>query len=130
MKMAEMKKVLVVEDEEIIRHSLTRLLERHEYEVCEAGTVKESVEKYNMDEFDVIISDLRLPGAPGTDLLKILAKRSYYARQWSIFLTKYPLILCPFLPQPFFKPGRDLEGQEGVREIHRDGFFPGQPDLS
>ena len=69
--MAEMKKVLVVEDEEIIRNSLTRLLERHEYKVCEAGTVKESVEKYNMDEFDVIISDLRLPGAPGTDLIKI-----------------------------------------------------------
>ena len=69
--MAEMKKVLVVEDEEIIRNSLTRLLKRHEYEVCEAGTVKESVEKYNMDEFDVIISDLRLPGAPGTDLIKI-----------------------------------------------------------
>ena len=69
--MAKMKKVLVVEDEEIIRNSLTRLLERHEYEVCEAGTVKESVEKYNMDEFDVIISDLRLPGAPGTDLIKI-----------------------------------------------------------
>ena len=53
----------------------------------------------------------------GTDLLKILAKRSYYAREWSIFLTKYPLILSPFLPQPFFKPGRDLEGQEGVREV-------------
>ena len=69
--MAEMKKVLVVEDEEIIRNSLTRLLERHEYEVCEAANVKESVEKYNMDEFDVIISDLRLPGAPGTDLIKI-----------------------------------------------------------
>ena len=53
----------------------------------------------------------------GTDLLKILAKRSYYAREWSVFLTKYPLILSPFLPQPFFKPGRDLEGQEGVREV-------------
>ena len=53
----------------------------------------------------------------GTDLLKILAKRSYYAREWSIFLTKYPLILSPFLPQPFFKPGRDLEGQKGVREV-------------
>ena len=69
--MAEMKRVLVVEDEEIIRNSLTRLLERHEYEVCEAATVTESVEKYNIDEFDVIISDLRLPGAPGTDLIKI-----------------------------------------------------------
>ncbi|MBT73060.1 MAG: response regulator [Gammaproteobacteria bacterium] len=65
-----MTQVLVVEDEVVIRNALKRLLERHEYQVSEAGTVKESLEKYDMDEFDVIISDLRLPGAPGTDLIK------------------------------------------------------------
>ena len=65
-----MNQVLVVEDEEIIRNALKRLLERHDYEVFEAGTVKESLEMYDMDSFDVIISDLRLPGAPGTDLIK------------------------------------------------------------
>lgn len=68
--MTGMNQVLVVEDEVVIRAALRRLLERHEYEVSEAGTVKESMEKYDMDEFDVIISDLRLPGAPGTDLIK------------------------------------------------------------
>ncbi|NKB34113.1 MAG: response regulator [Pseudomonadales bacterium] len=65
-----MNQVLVVEDEEVIRNALRRLLERHDYQVSEAGTVKESLEKYDMDNFDVIISDLRLPGAPGTDLIK------------------------------------------------------------
>ena len=39
-----MNQVLVVEDEEIIRNALKRLLERHDYEVFEAGTVKESLE--------------------------------------------------------------------------------------
>ncbi len=68
--MPAMNQVLVVEDEEVIRTSLKRLLERHDYQVSEAGTVKESMELYDMDEFDVIISDLRLPGAPGTDLIK------------------------------------------------------------
>ena len=62
--------ILVVEDEAVIRAALRRLLERHEYRVSEAGSVKESLEKYDMDAFDVIISDLRLPGAPGTDLIK------------------------------------------------------------
>ena len=65
-----MKQVLVVEDEVVIRTALKRLLERHEYKVSEAGTVKESIDSFNMDDFDVIISDLRLPGAPGTDLIK------------------------------------------------------------
>jgi len=68
--MTAMNQVLVVEDEEVIRNALKRLLERHDYAVSEAGTVKESLEKYDMDNFDVIISDLRLPGAPGTDLIK------------------------------------------------------------
>lgn len=61
--------VLVVEDEQIIRTALKRLLERHDYEVSEAGSVAESLQ-HNLDGFDVIISDLRLPGAPGTDLIK------------------------------------------------------------
>ena len=65
-----MNQILVVEDEAVIRAALRRLLERHEYRVSEAGSVKESLEKYEMDAFDVIISDLRLPGAPGTDLIK------------------------------------------------------------
>ncbi len=62
--------ILVVEDEAVIRGALKRLLERHNFAVSEAGTVKESLEKFDMDDFDVIISDLRLPGAPGTDLIK------------------------------------------------------------
>ncbi len=68
--MVAMNQVLVVEDEVVIRTALKRLLERHDYQVSEAGTVKETLEKYDMDKFDVIISDLRLPGAPGTDLIK------------------------------------------------------------
>tara|TARA_B100001057_G_scaffold499739_1_gene611536 strand:+ start:687 stop:2075 length:1389 start_codon:yes stop_codon:yes gene_type:complete len=68
--MMSLNQVLVVEDEIVIRASLRRLLERHDYQVSEAGTVKESLEKYDIDTFDVIISDLRLPGAPGTDLIK------------------------------------------------------------
>ncbi|MCY4265637.1 MAG: sigma-54 dependent transcriptional regulator [Gammaproteobacteria bacterium] len=68
--MATKNQVLVVEDEAVIRSALRRLLERHNFEVSEAGTVKESLENFDVDNFDVIISDLRLPGAPGTDLIK------------------------------------------------------------
>lgn len=65
-----MNQVLVVEDEAVIRSALKRLLERHDYQVSEAASVKESLDNYDMNTFDVIISDLRLPGAPGTDLIK------------------------------------------------------------
>ncbi|WP_170473085.1 amidase family protein [Ruegeria arenilitoris] len=52
-----------------------------------------------------------------TELVRMLAKRTYYAREWSLFLQDYHLVLSPFLPQPFFKPNRDTEGAEGVHEV-------------
>lgn len=65
-----MSHILVVEDEPIIRTALRRLLERHHYQVSEAGAVHEAVENYSLDEFALIISDLRLPGEPGTELIR------------------------------------------------------------
>jgi two-component system response regulator HydG len=66
-----MSKILIVEDENIIRNALRKLLERNQYEVNEAPSVKEATSKFNLKDFDLIISDLRLPGAPGTDLIKL-----------------------------------------------------------
>jgi DNA-binding NtrC family response regulator len=66
-----MSKILIVEDEMIIRTALRKLLERNKYDVCEAPSVKEATTKYQLQDFDLIISDLRLPGAPGTDLIKL-----------------------------------------------------------
>src|SRR5690606_560504 len=50
---------------------LRRLLERNQYEVSEAGSVQEAQERYAIPGFDLIISDLRLPGAPGTELIRL-----------------------------------------------------------
>jgi len=66
-----MHKILVVEDETVIRSALRRLLERNGYEISEAGSVLEAQKEQNLEDFDLVISDLRLPGAPGTDLIKL-----------------------------------------------------------
>lgn len=66
-----MKHVLTVEDEAVIRTALKRLLERNGYTVSEAASVQEAIDKYEFSSFNLIISDLRLPGAPGTDLIKL-----------------------------------------------------------
>lgn len=65
-----MSHILIVEDETIIRRALRKLLERHLYRVSEAASVREAVDKHRFTDVDLIISDLRLPGAPGTSLLK------------------------------------------------------------
>ncbi|WP_171230857.1 amidase family protein [Ruegeria sp. HKCCA6707] len=67
------------------------------------------------DIFDVYFQEF--PPIVETELLQMMAKRSHYAREWSLFLQDYPLVLSPFLPQPFFGPDRDTEGAEGVHEV-------------
>ncbi len=69
---APMSRILIVEDEAIIRSALRRLLERHDHEVSEAGSVTEARE-LDPQGFDLVISDLRLPGEPGTDLIHLAA---------------------------------------------------------
>jgi DNA-binding NtrC family response regulator len=63
-----MGNILIVEDESIIRSALKRLLERNSFKVTEAESVTEASQN-DLNSFDLIISDLRLPGAPGTDLI-------------------------------------------------------------
>jgi len=65
-----MSRILIVEDETVIRSALRRLLERHGHEVAEAGSVAEATENQDVAGFDLIIADLRLPGEPGTDIIK------------------------------------------------------------
>lgn len=64
-----MKRILIVEDEEIIRQALKKVLQRQQFEVAEAGSVEAAL-ALQPSQFDLVISDLRLPGAVGTDLLQ------------------------------------------------------------
>ncbi|MWJ27817.1 response regulator [Halomonas sp. ZH2S] len=67
-----MRRILIVEDEAIIRSALKRLLERHDYHVQEVESA-EDAQALALNQFDLIISDLRLPGEPGTSLITAAA---------------------------------------------------------
>jgi two-component system response regulator HydG len=63
--------ILVVEDEDIIRLSIVKLLERQSYKVSEAVSVKAALSGFNLNNFDLIVSDLRLPGGSGGDFIRL-----------------------------------------------------------
>ena len=63
-------KILVVDDERLIRWSLTKALEGDDWEVVSAGSGEEALEKTKETDFNVLVTDLRLPGMDGVDLLK------------------------------------------------------------
>ena len=65
----------------------------------------------------------QFPPFDGAAQLQAMADRTRFARAWSVFLAQYPLVLTPFLPHPFFRPNRDAEGAEGVREALGAGYY-------
>jgi DNA-binding NtrC family response regulator len=62
-------RVLLVEDEVVIRKELRRFLARSGYDVIEAGTVRDAVTEIATAPFDLVLADVRLPGGAGTELL-------------------------------------------------------------
>ncbi len=86
------------------------------------GEVKElmgpDIREHGSDTVNAIFDEYyrQFPPFEGTELLRRLAQRTHYARQWSLFLETYPLVLTPFLLKPFFTAGRDAEGADGVRD--------------
>lgn len=63
-----MKRLLLIEDEEVIVKALKRLLERNHYDVAVATTVEQAIE-LQPASFDLVLADLRLPGAQGTHVI-------------------------------------------------------------
>ena len=63
-----MPRILIVEDEDIIRSAVRKLLQHAGYEVADAVSVEEA-EGLDPDSFDLVITDLRLPGAAGTEMI-------------------------------------------------------------
>ena len=59
----------VVDDEGAIRYSVSKTLERVGYKVLTASSGEEALELMEEQEFDVVLTDIRMPGISGVDLL-------------------------------------------------------------
>src|SRR6187431_371689 len=64
-----MSKVLIVDDERSIRHTLRDILEFEKYEVDEASDGLEALVKIKQNPYDVIILDIKMPKMDGMDAL-------------------------------------------------------------
>ena len=67
-------KILVVDDEMSIRKLLFDILEMEKYYVELASNAEEALEKIKVTPFDLIISDIKMPGMDGFKLLEKIRK--------------------------------------------------------
>jgi len=65
-----MTRILIVDDEEPIRQLLEEILERKGYECTHAANAAEARECLKKQNFDLVISDIKMPGESGLDLIK------------------------------------------------------------
>ena len=65
-----MSHILIIEDERVIRKAVKRLLERNGFRITEAASVEEAQANHELQLFDLIIADVRLPGLSGTEIIQ------------------------------------------------------------
>jgi len=80
-------KILVVDDEKIIRESLSYILKKEGYEVEEAENGKVAYDILRERSFDLIITDLEMPEMKGTELLEEIKKLNVQTS--TIIITAY-----------------------------------------
>jgi two-component system cell cycle sensor histidine kinase/response regulator CckA len=106
-------RVLLVEDEEVVRNFAARALKRQGYKVLEAGSGVEALEVMdkNKGKIDIVVSDVVMPEMDGPTLLKELRKKNPNLK--IIFVSGYPNDAFKasigdedfaFLPKPFSLP--------------------------
>ena len=80
-------KLLVVDDEPSLLQLMTRRLERLSYLVCSAGSGPEALDILRREEIDVLITDFKMPGMDGCELITHAVKISPMLQ--SIVVTGY-----------------------------------------
>ncbi|MDP2887248.1 MAG: response regulator [Ignavibacteria bacterium] len=102
-------KILVVDDEANVCQSIKKVLSRKGYDVSQALTVEDAVNLIKDMSFDLVITDLMIPGTSGLELLQII--RDHYPELEVIMITGYASIesavkatklgASAYLPKPF-----------------------------
>lgn len=82
-------KILVVDDNELVRVSLCKILGLHDFEVTCAGDVPEALRLISSQTFDVLLTDLHMPG-PGDGLTVVSAMRHANPDAVTLLLSAFP----------------------------------------
>src|ERR1700733_14911998 len=83
------RRLLLVDDEDVIRITLSVVLSRYDFEVSAAATVAEALQKITSEKFDILLSDLNI-GNPGDGLTVVSAMRRTQPNAVTMILTGYP----------------------------------------
>ena len=67
--MDKQEKILIVDDEKVVRESLFHWFEEDNYQVETAEDGETALQKYEKEKYDLLLVDMKMPGMSGLDLL-------------------------------------------------------------
>lgn len=85
--MSDRARILVIDDDESFRSILEYTLRKAGYEVASTGTARDALEKMEAEPFDMVVTDIKLPGMDGMELLREVRRR--YPDTFVIMITAY-----------------------------------------
>lgn len=81
------KKILVIEDDTSIRESITELLHLEGFEVHSSADGSEGLKQIQKWQPNLVISDIRMPGMNGLEMLELYARNKDHAKIPFLFLS-------------------------------------------
>jgi len=87
---SESARILVIDDEESIRRTISMTLQHAGYKVNTAENGRQAIEKAEVNFYNLAIIDIRLPDMNGTELLTTLKETT--PRMIKVILTGYPAL--------------------------------------
>jgi len=66
-----MPHILLVDDEPAQRQAIRKALELEDMKVSEAASVMEAEDRFELGDFDLVITEIKLPGEPGSELIRM-----------------------------------------------------------
>lgn len=85
-------RILLVDDERVIREGIRRVLIREGYAVNTADSGKAALEKLALQRYDLVLLDVRLPDQDGLTVLRTIVQGEAYGQLPVIMITGYPEI--------------------------------------
>jgi DNA-binding NtrC family response regulator len=86
---AERRSLLIVDDEPIVRDALVDSI-KETHDVTAVGSAEEALELLAKQDFDIVITDMRLPGKSGVELVREIKELKPYVV--SVVITAYPSV--------------------------------------
>ena len=65
------QRILIVDDDSYVREATEAILSARNYEVETAPEAKTALQKLDESEYDLLLSDIRMPGMNGLELLEV-----------------------------------------------------------